>query len=525
MGIEVKGRTFSSHTGRTSGLPVGIFTQGIPGEVDEAAATLLPEAVYPIDQISGLHARSYELGDAQRVTAVWQDRHGNRFTSLSYKGCNFKAPGIMRSLTAPSGFIPHGLQEDDALLRIVKSSRILREGGIPTEWIVAITEPSKLPYEGELVDQREYKRRFTEKILGSWAFEEAAEVATAIEPMTFYVTTRCMEINDRPFDFLEDSSPEDVQLRLHKIFTVYNLTHRKDPEFVELDAGNEAHCQYYFTTLLPILQGRNLARLHNIGLVHKFPVPGNVTALGGIIDLDSIHGEPLGIGDPAIVFQDIAQDMAMVFEKSDRSYIAILRHMHVVTGWPTEDAHETLYQMQRNFLQAYQDHSSRQFSSTEQCLMFLGMNQSEYHGNLANQALAYVCELLTEHDTLVTTVFEELAQLVIVEEQHLGLDDTIDQYATSAVYAALERDELPKSQTELEEHLDRLTAIVRKDMAMDAIHECIDIVINSGVSNAFDTLVNTLKINGRENADMRTVLARSLFASPTFLHLHYKSQL
>jgi hypothetical protein len=499
------------------GLPFDdtLFTHGIPAEVDEAAATVLPAVDYPVDQISRLHARSYELGNAQKVTAVWQDQYGNHYTSLSYKGDNFSSPGITRSATAPSGFIPFGLQESDALLRIVKSSRILREHGIPTEWIVAITEPSTIPYGGELVDQQEYKKRLLEGVIGSSALEEAAEVAAAIEPMTFFVTTRCMEINDRPFDFLDDTSPELIRQRLHKIFTVYNLTHRNDPEFHELDASVDTDCQYYFTVLLPSLQGRNLARLHNIGLVHTFPIPGNVTTLGGIIDLDSIHGEPLDIDDKAITTQDMAKDAAMVFENGDWSYIAILKHIDAATGWFSAKAHETLYRMQRNFWDAYHQHNSYEFSDTERCLMFLGMNRTEHQGTLANEALGYVRELLTEHEILLAGVFEEMAALV--EQHRLSLGESMDEYTQYAVYTSLESGERPKDGSEFETLLDRLTAYVNEAMEADAIINSIETLTKEGASNAFDTLVGTLGLTGGANTDMRRVLIRSLFASRTFL--------
>lgn len=145
------------------GLPFlpAIFSDSIPAVVRPELLKALgtaPGNEIPLDQISPSHARSYELGSATQVTGIWGDCYGNRYTSLSYKGNNFSNPDIMRSSTAPSGFMPYGLQEDDALLRVLKSSRMLRENGISTEWLVAVVEPASLPYDDEMVSQHEYKK-------------------------------------------------------------------------------------------------------------------------------------------------------------------------------------------------------------------------------------------------------------------------------------------------------------------------------------------------------------------------------
>lgn len=494
------------------------FANGIPAEVDEVAALALPDSDYPVARISRFHVRSYELGDTIKAIAVWQDRFGNWYSSLSYKGSNFSAPGIIRSATAParaadadSGFIPHGLQESSALLRIVKSSRILRENKIPTEWIVALTEPSVLSYDGELVGQEEYRKRLLEKVLGSWAFSEAAEVAEVITPMTFFVTARCMEINDRPADFLDDDTPELVRQRLHKIFKVYNLTHSEDPEFRELDADKDADCRYYFAELLPVLQGRNLARLHNIGLIHKFPVPGNVTALGGIVDLDSIHGVPLGIGDNVITFKDIVQDAAMVFENNDRSYLSLLKHLRKVTDWLPTNINESYYQMQRNFWDSYHQNSTRTFSDTERCLMFLNINRTEPDSDLAEDALQFIRELLTEREPLLTSIGDEFASLMIHYRERR--EEQREDYERLAIDETKEIGNMLFGHPDAEADSTRLAEIAQEFIEADATGDCVEALIEGGASDAFDQLVNILGITEDEHLDLRSMLARVLFGS------------
>lgn len=360
------------------GLPFvpDLFQEGVPARVTEAILAKLDPTLVPLDLISPGHGRSYEVGNAAVPTAVWADQHANRYTSLSYKGNNFSNPSITRSLTAPSGFIPWGLQEDDALLRVIKSSRALREAGIPTEWIVGVMEPSVIPYESDLLSQHDYKKQLLMNALGKWNVQEVAEIAAALRPMTFFVTARCMEINDRPLDFTHDKSEDAVRNRLNKIFTVYNLTHNQDADYHELHAASNEDCRYYFAELLPGLQAKNLARLHRMGLVHKFPVPGNVTALGGIIDLDSVHGEPLGIGDAPITFADICRDIRMVFDEEHIPYFNVLNNVSKQLGWTQSKKLDVLHEMQQTFLHTYIAESGITPGSREAFVIFAEVQRS-----------------------------------------------------------------------------------------------------------------------------------------------------
>lgn len=287
-----------------------------PVVLDEEVAHLFEPSAIELRHVSKHHGRSYELGpNATRNRlgriAVWRDEVDNPYTSFSLKGNNFSHGTVMESSTAPSGYIPMGLLESDALLRVIRSSRMLREAGISTEWISRVFEPQHLIYKGELVSQQEYKRRLLLDTANEKGIEEMVNISAALEPMTFFITGRSMEINDRLADFSYDTK-DTAPARLKHIFRVYNATHVDDEGFKPLYYSNQADRTRFFRRIFPSLLGINLAKLHNMGLVHTFPTLSNVTILGGLIDLDSIKGEPLLMEDIAINRADTHNDLATI---------------------------------------------------------------------------------------------------------------------------------------------------------------------------------------------------------------------
>jgi len=300
-----------------------------------------PASEVELHRVSSKHGRSFEIGpNADRAAArlgkvaIWRDEFDNSYSSYSLKGNNFTYSTIFESSTAPSGYIPMGLLESDALLRVVRSSRLLREAGVSTEWINRVFEPQTLIYKGEAVSQAEYKKRLLHDTANTRGLEEMAKIAAAIEPMTFFITGRSMEINDRLADFATDT-PESGRKRLQRIFSVYNATHSEDDDFRRLQPAREADRVRFFNKIFPSLLGTSMAKLHNADLVHTFPTLSNVTILGGVIDLDSIRGVPLGMDDKPITVVDRANDIATITDYDEpvlemRMLYAELARMNII---------------------------------------------------------------------------------------------------------------------------------------------------------------------------------------------------
>lgn len=286
-------------------------------------------------RVSKQHGRSYELffgaDDAKVPQTIWEDEFGNEYSSLNLKGTNFTGPRIMKSLTAPSGYIPYGLLETDAFLRVVRASRIMRENGLATEMIVKVLEPKflryykadpetgkSLPDQFEYVPQNEFKRRL---LIDHWAkiedktgaVEEMGKVAAAINTMSYFFTLRATGAAPRLLDLVTED--KDIFTgEVQKVFASLNArlkvyAEQSDEDLVQLSTESDKDMRDYLYTFLPRWIGQNLGRLHKLGLVHTFPVFGNMTLMGELVDLDAVRGEPLGLGDEPVTEQDLRNDI------------------------------------------------------------------------------------------------------------------------------------------------------------------------------------------------------------------------
>lgn len=281
----------------------------------------------PLRHISEIHGRSYLLTDTQAVDQPWLDQHGNPFQVITTKGNNLTRHHLLRSATAPSGFLPYGLQEGDALRRVARASRIMRSAGIDTERQLGVYQPQQLAYEGELVDVSDYKSLVIEsmvKLIKSgedtqgFTLEEVGAAAEVIDQMDFFVTLRAMSTAARIGDLvLRRTEPLGNSVvtglnydSLTEVFSDYNSYARAReglmrelglapdlPNSVNGDTDRDA-LEHYFEEALPKLMAQNIGLLHSLGLMHHFPHENNFTGLGGIVDLDSVRGGKLRMKDP-----------------------------------------------------------------------------------------------------------------------------------------------------------------------------------------------------------------------------------
>ena len=311
-----------------------------------------------------LHGRSYELvlseenGKETRTyngRAPFEDQYGNAYTTLTTKGNNFSRADIYPSITAPSGYLPWGLQEKDTILRQSRASEELRRGGVDTEWIVRAEEPKQLCYKGEFVEPDEFKRRLVGDLMARSALssvrgaiahrenlsdEDIAKISRAIKDMDFFVTLRAMSTADRVQDLVVPSR-ELLADRVARTFDIYNRVapYRQTelellglPPSLELKPSDDDIMQY-FIRILPKLIGYNLALIHNLGLAHKFPHLGNIMTLGGFADVDSVHGAPLRLEDRPVTSDDFMHDMGqIIMSGAETGFGEVLEYWKLETG-------------------------------------------------------------------------------------------------------------------------------------------------------------------------------------------------
>lgn len=268
---------------------------------------------------SGRHGRSFELSSQGAPLAIWRDQYGNGYSTLSVKGSRCDKLELEKCEISPYGYRVNGLQEDSSLKRCLRASRVLRTAGISTEWIVNVMEPNELPYESQSLPQATVRQKLIEQYLKS-SPETVSEAATALGKMVFFITTRAMDTGVRIWD-LSGKHFEQLSRRpdqaIANTFRTYNLLNPDEPK---LDPESKKDVVTYFEEILPRTIGTNYAKLHNLGLWHKYPHFGNITLLGSIVDLDSVQGAALGLGDTNMTRPDEVSDIERILQEFRDSY-------------------------------------------------------------------------------------------------------------------------------------------------------------------------------------------------------------
>lgn len=281
-------------------------------------------------QISFYHGRSYEFPVGEKGEIIFSDEYENIYTSLTTKGNNLtSSPLITKEGNTPSGFRFHGLQDSDSMVRALRASEIMRSNGISTELFVKVIEPLEIPYKDEMIALDEFKKRLVQQV---WEENVSSDddserptrldipdLVNALNNMTFFITVRGMQVPERINDLLQMRSEEDLKKIVNRALSYTNLEEQKkaqiDPSYRPImhtiaDNGAEAMRDFivYYTFGLPKVTAENIAKMHKLGLVHKYLHTANISTVGSIYDLDSVQGEPLGLGDPPITKEDTIID-------------------------------------------------------------------------------------------------------------------------------------------------------------------------------------------------------------------------
>jgi hypothetical protein len=281
---------------------------------------------------STAHQRSFQLHLPKSIAGL-QDKYGNTYDAITLKGNNFTEPRAIEHPTAVNQVVAYGLQESKIIGRVMRASEVLRARNIATEWIVGLAEPRQYPYPlagpttpaYELLSRAAYTFRIAENYWKALP-EDKRDIDTLsatikqFELMTFYVSMRAMDTAYRLGD-----------LRTGKEALDQFIAEQGDPEAAERGYIENLSNQ---ESKIAINLGVNLARLH-IDLKHGFLHTFNITANGGIVDLDSVSGESLELGDDPITNEDRANDV----HASIASLIGELRGLiHLVPARSIESA-------------------------------------------------------------------------------------------------------------------------------------------------------------------------------------------
>lgn len=294
-------------------------------------------------QTTPYHRRSYEIRFGDNGSFIWADEYGNPFSSLTIKGSSAIFPQAYLFDISPSGFLIYGLQESDAIRRVLRVSKALRERKVETEIILGVFEPQQLPMNGEMVPLPEFKRRLIQQVWDENSNEEKDKItgfikvprkdipklSEALENMTFLFTLRGLPVSERLGDVCDVSTKEELMAVLKNSFRFVNTKERMkqshDPTYTPdfFNVEKDEDIQRYFEEYLPNQIGTNYGRAHNLG-IQKFTHSGNVTLTGGIPDLDSFRGEFTKCQDNKVYDHHTRDDLERLVE----GFTSTLRFLH-----------------------------------------------------------------------------------------------------------------------------------------------------------------------------------------------------
>lgn len=266
---------------------------------------------YPVGRLDHIHGRTLEvLADEVDI----EDQYGNSYTSLNVKGVNLTDPHFFKTLTAAREYIIHGLQESLVMERVLKASQVLRENNVDTEYICGLVLPKKFPID------RHPNQGIDDK--------QDVNLSELLEHMASEFAARQTDHNDSPLqtkvDMIERFQDCDYLVTYRAMDCQWRFGELRDPKkyaafrdfAVKHAADEKTREQYakktvdeYMHVDFPYRLAGNMAKMHLAGIAHKHPVALNVTATGGIVDLDSCHGETLGLGDKPIAIEDEIHDV------------------------------------------------------------------------------------------------------------------------------------------------------------------------------------------------------------------------
>ena len=288
----------------------------------------------PLQRINRAHGRSFEV-----AKLAFADEHGNRYSTLSLKGAG---PYSLKKHSAFSadeiGYTPEGFASNAAVQRITKVSTVFRRLGVDTEYPVAVGRPDTFP-----IPTENGVRHMTQ-----------AEIYDHIEPGTVVpeghelsVYVRASRTPIRLNDFSESSktprSPEYMSQLLEGLARDLRATAKTAQERdAVFDPKNPEQVKEYFMTTLPRILGTNIAKVHAEGLVHNSLTDGNVTASGGIVDLDSVTGTPLGFGDKQVLPIDMLGDLYLLIGGLSSEHTQLDEHQQIIKNDHLRDAQEIM---------------------------------------------------------------------------------------------------------------------------------------------------------------------------------------
>lgn len=264
-----------------------------------------------IVKVSRVHGRSSLLRTGETPQLFFSDEYGNIFSALTSKGNNFENVRVLNR--EGSRFSINGLEGSSSMVRILKASSVMRRDGIDTDLVVRVKEPETVPFGGGMISLSEMKKRLFEHALENYSRENSqfgdediSRLARFFANNTFFITTRGTQVAERLAD--PHKTRDELRQSVRATFRYVNFVNAIGGNPERFDIEKDEDLERYFTDYFPKKVAQNMARLHNLGLVHTSFFDHNVNLAGAIVDLDAVVGPVLGLGDSENTMQDFIDD-------------------------------------------------------------------------------------------------------------------------------------------------------------------------------------------------------------------------
>ncbi len=205
-----------------------------------------------------------------------------------------------------------------------------------------------------------------------------------------------MPVEERIQDLLAVRSKKDLVRVISRTFEYINEVekrkkqNKKDNTPLEsFNPDNRADIWRYLTGYLPRRMGRNYAKIHDLGLVHRYAHTGNITLTGDPCDLDSMKGPALKLDDPPNTRGDRFYDLTQLLETTE--VLDKLQKRGLIKGSSKASA---MFKM--SFFASYHKYGKNKIDEA-QLYLKKGLGETELDGLLDNRGeLGYLWNLLVD---------------------------------------------------------------------------------------------------------------------------------
>ncbi len=247
------------------------------------------------------HGRSVDVSGS--ATASLTEIVGNGTFSL--KGAGPYELSAHKALSADRiGWTPTGFMSGEAIERISGVSDFMKRIGVQAEQFLGTAKPNTFPIINKNGEELQVRHMSMNEI-----YEDIQPGTDIPDGHELIVYARKMITSIRPTD-LGNASPKEVKVLIGRL--AEDLSRNSDDIEMRFNPNDPESITDYFVRQLPRKLGKSLAKIHDEACAHNSLTPGNITAAGEIVDLDSVTGEPLGFGDKKVLPVDMLGDFYLL---------------------------------------------------------------------------------------------------------------------------------------------------------------------------------------------------------------------